>query len=210
MRSAIIGPWDLKRGVHTKLDAQPLKSPVPELLSDAPQTDRKSRKDKPPADPDADEVAKYAREHPEEDVDIEDHRTAEQGGAPTDEVEPVSETMHEDQSEQSPKRHLEESELPLAHRGRFDHAHQKKKGSDEADVPAKVVRFDPDTPVVEPSSKAARTSSSSSSMENQGQERQVRQVVEEVELYVEDEPDLEAGEEVEAYDWQEQETVASR
>ena len=207
--SASIGPWDLRRGVHTKVEVQPLKHPVPELLSDAPQTDRKSKKDKSPVDPDAEEVLKYAREHPEEDVDIEDHRTAEEGGAPAVEIEPMVETMHEDQVEQSPKRHLEESELPPAHRGRFDHAHQKKKTSEEADVPAKFVRFDPDIPVVEPISKAARTSSSSASGGSQDQEQQVRQIVEEVEIYVEDEPDLEAGEELDAYDWQEQEAFSS-
>ena len=78
--SAAIGPWDMKRGVHTKVETKAIPAPVPELLADVPSKPEgaskasKGEKKKAQAearDADADDVLQYAREHPEEDVEIE-------------------------------------------------------------------------------------------------------------------------------------------
>ena len=82
-------------------------------------------------------------------------------------------------------------------KGRFDHAQFKKKAAEDLREQSKSVRFDPDTPITEPSSKALKTSSSSDVSTHV-----VRQIAE-LDLYVEDEPDAEY-EEIDSYDWSEQ------
>ena len=45
--NAIVGPWDMKRRVHTKVDTKPIPTPTPELLADAPsKPERKKEKRK--------------------------------------------------------------------------------------------------------------------------------------------------------------------
>ena len=83
-----------------------------------------------------------------------------------------------------------------AQKGRYDHAQFKKKATEELREQAKLVRFDPETPIVEPSPKALKSSSSSDVSA-----WTVRQV-EELELHVEDEPDVESEEF--GYDWSEE------
>ena len=70
----------MKRGVHTKVETKAIPTPVPELLADVPSKSEgaskasKGEKKKAQAearDADADDVLQYAREHPEEDVEIE-------------------------------------------------------------------------------------------------------------------------------------------
>ena len=62
------------------------------------------------------------------------------------------------------------------------------------------MHFDPDTPVPEPITKAPRTSGSTTVEESKDQERHTRRV-EEVEIYVEDDEEVEAEEGEDSYDW---------
>ncbi|CAK8995861.1 Retrovirus-related Pol polyprotein from transposon TNT 1-94 [Includes: Protease [Durusdinium trenchii] len=157
---AIVGPWDMKRGAHTRMETKPISTPVPELLSDVPEKpERKTKTAKTGVDPDAEDVIKYAADHPDEDQEVGEPRESE--------------------------------------KGRFDHAQFKKKAAEDLKEQSKAVRFDPDTPIPEPSTKALKTSSSSDVST-----RVVRQVAE-LDLYVEDEPDAEY-EEIDSYDWSEQ------
>ena len=212
---ATVGPWDMRRGAHTKMETKPISTPVPELLSDVPEKPERSKKsEKANVDVDAEDVLKYAAEHPDEDRGIGEPRSSETGGAvdkqqATADTAAAAETQQQATADQqataeasavegSPKRALEgSSQHERAQKGRYDHAPFKKKATEELREQAKMVRFDPETPITEPSPKALKTSSSSDVST-----RTVRQV-EELELYVEDEPDAEC-EEVEGYDWSEE------
>ena len=109
--NAIVGPWDMRRGVHTKVDTKPIPTPTPELLADAPskpdETPRASRKERKKkdgeADQDADDVRKYAEEHPDEDRDIEvevQETNVDQGGATSASAPLQLETLRQKQTSQ--------------------------------------------------------------------------------------------------------------
>ena len=213
---AMVGPWDMKRGAHTKIETKPISAPVPELLSDVPEKpERKTKIAKASVDPDAEDVIKYAVDHPDEDQEVGEPKESETGGA-TYELQATADTSAAAETQQqatagqqaaaaeasavegSPKRALEGSPQPeRVQKGRYDHAQSKKKAAEDLREQAKSVRFDPETPITEPSSKALKTSSSSDVSTCA-----VRQVAE-LDLYVEDEPDAEY-EEIDSYDWSEQ------
>ena len=215
--SATIGPWDMKRGVHTKVETKAIPTPVPELLADVPlKTEGASKALKgekkkvrvEERDADADDVLQYAREHPEEDVEIEVETTSsKQGGASTEPEEATASALAgvpPTEAVSSPKRSLDEVEghaqEERQQKGRYDHFHLKKKAEGDQGGRAKMVHFDPDTPIPEPSTKAPRTSGSTTAEESKDQERHTRRV-EEVEIYVEDDDEAEAEEDEDSYDW---------
>ena len=159
-------------------------------------------------------MIKYAVDHPDEDQEVGEPKESETGGAAheqqaTADTSAAAETQQQVTAEQqaaaeasavesSPKRALEGSPQPeCVQKGRYDHAQFKKKATEDLREQAKLVRFDPETPITEPSSKALKTSFSS----DVGT-RAVQQVAE-LDLYVEDEPDAEY-EEKGSYDWSEQ------
>lgn len=186
--NAIVGPWDMKRGVHTKVETKAIPTPTPELLSDVPpkhdETSKASRREKKKregdADQDADDVRKYAEEHPNEDKEIEvevKETSAEQGGASSD---PAVAGDLQSEAAGSTKRSAEASAEELnterQQKGRFEKSQLKRHEEVQGGSVAKVVHFDPDLPVQEPVTKAPRKE------ESQDQERQIRRV-EDVELY---------------------------
>ena len=207
----------MKRGVHTKVETKAIPTPVPELLADVPSKSEgaskasKGEKKKVQVeerDADADDVLQYAREHPEEDVEIEVETTSsKQGGASTEQEEATASAsagVPPTEAVSSPKRSLDEVEgraqEERQQKGRYDHFHLKKKAEGDQGGRAKMMHFDPDTPIPEPSAKAPRTSGSTTAEESKDQERHTRRV-EEVEIYVEDDDEVEAEEDEDSYDW---------
>ncbi|CAK9048969.1 Reverse transcriptase Ty1/copia-type domain-containing protein, partial [Durusdinium trenchii] len=199
------------------VETKAIPTPVPELLADVPSKSEgaskasKGEKKKAQAegrDADADDVLQYAREHPEEDVEIEVETTSsKQGGASAEQEEATASASAGDpptEAASSPKRSLDEVEgraqEERQQKGRYDHFHLKKKAEGDQGGRAKMVHFDPDTPIPEPSTKAPRTSGSTTAEESKDQERHTRRV-EEVEIYVEDDEEVEAEEDEDSYDW---------
>ena len=107
--------------------------------------------------------------------------------------------MMSEESHGSAKREAEDTRLPIPVRQRVQEAEAAKRAQqDQEGSQAKFVRFDPDTEIVEPSPKQPRVLYSpayageiSGSPATSSTSRHVRRVVEEVELYDEDE--LEVG-----------------
>eukprot|EP00435_Cladocopium_sp_Y103_P027227 s1603_g6.t1 len=154
-----VGPWKLKRGVNTELKPmQTSQKPLPLLHVPVGGVEPEF------VDDDERAVMKYAREHPQEDV---------------------------------------------------DDKNEEQKASEESQ--AKFVKFDPDAEVLEPSPKQPRTAfyspvyagEISGSPATSSTSRHVRRVVEEVELYDEDELESGAAEDVwEGALWEDQQEIA--
>ena len=206
--NAIVGPWDMRRGVHTKVDTKAIPTPTPELLADAPskpdETPRTSRRDKKKkdgeADQDADDVRKYAEEHPDEDREIEveaEEPNADQGGAASASAS-ASAGDTQAEADRSVKRPAEVSAEEMSEdkqqKGRFEKNPPKRKDEVQGGSVAKAVHFDPDLSAQEPVTKAQKKE------ESKDQERQVRRI-EDIELYDEDEQEAEAEEDEDSYDW---------
>ena len=204
--NAIVGPWDMRRGVHTKVDTKPIPTPTPELLADTSskpdETSRASRRDKKrkdgEADQDADDVRKYAEEHPDEDREIEveaEETNADSGGATSASASAGDAQAEADRSAKRPAEvSAEEMSEDKQQKGRFEKNPPKRKDEVQGGSVTKAVHFDPDLPAQEPVTKAQKKE------ESKDQERQVRRV-EDIELYDEDEQEAEAEEDEDSYDW---------
>ena len=202
-----IGPWDTKKGTHSQMRPVSVTTPpVPVLLG----LDREGRTPdveiSAPApqhvstqfDEEAALVEQYALNHPDEDLDepeVLDPSRSKEGGVSIARPEQAPASVVE-------KRAAEDGiERPATVRQRVEEVERKSRQmSSEADLPpAKAVRFDAESLVPEPQAKvpklfppsfaghvpSAGVSSASSS--------QVRQVVEGVEMYHEDEPSPDYG-----------------
>ena len=210
-----VGPWDLKRGVQTLLQqVKPSEQPLPLLHVSADCVE---------AEGDADEraVLKYAREHPDEDCDgaVGDFQA---GGADPlqahdaphelqvgGEVPMLSDSEMAEMMEATFKRDREnELKLPVPVRQRVADAEAVKRSSTQASSQAKFVKFDhtvseqqkskqPKTEMFSPTF-AGDISSSPVSGGASGSGH-VRRVIEEIELYEEDEPEEVAP--LESWDW---------
>ena len=191
-----------------------MSSPIPELIDEGgTKTPRSKARDESRAktdaegsaadatpqevakDVDAEEVMKYAEEHPNKD---EEDRDVQIGGAsktqttgdepPTTQAAAAAEATAVDH-----KRTAEDESSGAVSRRRVEQERTKHKSNeDEEKGPAKQVRFDPDTQVPEPSQKVAKktdssAASSSTTRPTESPERRhkgaVRRVVEAVELY---------------------------
>ena len=212
-----VGPWDMRRGVYTEMKfAKPPESPLP--LSHVPVGGVE-----PEFDDDEKGVMKYAKENPMEDLEdmaeeVEISKTGGAGGAGGASASvPVAMQSEADQGgadlgalAQS-KRSGGDVRLPIPVRQRIAEAEAtKREQQDGEDVPAKFVKFDPESAITEPSPKQPRTTLYSpvyagelaTSPATSSTSRHVRRIVEDIELYDEDElecgfsgdPDLEFGE----------------
>ena len=198
--SLTVGPWDMRRGVYTEMKlAKPPESPLPLLHVPVGGVE-------PEFDDDEKAVMKYAKENPMEDLEdmAEEVETSKAGGAPAS--VPVAMQSEADQSgadlgalAQS-KRSGGDVRLPIPVRQRIAEAEAtKREQQDGEDVPAKFVKFDPESAITEPSPKQPRTTLYSpvyagelaSSPATSSTSRNVRRIVEDIELCDEDE--LECG-----------------
>ena len=204
-----VGPWDLKRGVNTEVKpALPADPPLPLLHAPVGGVE-------PEFDDDEKAVLKYAQENPREDLDedADPVETSEEGGASGNPpiVQAEDQAMFEAEVQKRDKRAAGETKLPIPLRQRVAEAEaEASKRAQHAgeEGQAKFVRFDPDAPVVEPSPKQQKTSLYSpvyagdlpGSPGASSTSRHVRRVVEELELYDEDELEVKAMDE--PWDWE--------
>ena len=189
-----VGPWDMQRGVHTQVTPDlPRVQPVPQVPVLPGGVE-------PEFDQDAADVMKYALENPH-DEDEEGTRSEQGGALEVPEQQPMlgeNQGIVEEQQSQSslPEKRggAEDLKLPVSVRQRVEEAESSKRNPDtQTGGPAKFVRFDPEAPVPEPSTKQARTEMYSptfagnvSSSPSSGSGH-VRQIIDDLELYDEDE-----------------------
>eukprot|EP00435_Cladocopium_sp_Y103_P025443 s995_g6.t1 len=210
--SVEVGPWDLKRGVQTVLQQiKPAPQPLPRLHASVHGVE-----------PDADEraVLQYALEHPDEDRDVADDARAggepPAGSFPPQELQAVDDPVEavpmmtdaewDEMVANREKRDREETRLPISVRQRVESAEAMKRATDkDASSQAKSVKFDHTTVEQQQKSKQPRTEMFSPTFAGNlsgspsSSSGHVRMVMEDVELYEEDEP----GEMVplESWDW---------
>ena len=188
-----VGPWDLRRGVHTQMK---VVRPLP-ALGYAPELRGSRDVD---IDPDERDVLRYARDHPDSDLsDLENRKEGGDIGVPAEAREAPIVTMGDekklelvenaDEGKRSTPSILESS----SSRPRIeqDRIQAEKHGAELGEEsPKKAVKIDPEIPVAEPSPKHAKTEKTSDA-------GHVRRVVEDLELYDENEEDFEVpGEEL--------------
>eukprot|EP00435_Cladocopium_sp_Y103_P019244 s76_g4.t1 len=168
-----VGPWDMRRGVNTEVrPAKVPEAPLP-LLYEQPRSS-------------------------EEGGAVVEVPAGSQADAPIDDESQVTRD----------KRAPGDLNLPIPVRQRVEEVEATKRGQEEgADSQAKFVRFDPNTAVAEPSPKQPRTALYSPTYAGNLQgspsssaTRHVRRVVEELELYDEDEVEQQLDEEL--WDWE--------
>jgi hypothetical protein len=206
-----VGPWDMRRGVNTEVKpAQAPQTPLPLLHVPVGGVE-------PELDEDERAVRDYARRHPQEDAEDDGENgqpeRSEEGGAVEDasagiqgqvDMEDVNLQVSRD------KRLPEDIKLPIPVRQRVADVEANKRVQQQGDgAPAKMVKFDPDSEIAEPSPKQPRTTLysptyagnlASSPATSSTMTRNVRRVVDELESYDEDEVECNVAEE--PWDWE--------
>jgi hypothetical protein len=207
-----VGPWDMKRGTQTLLQpSKPAVHPVPVLHTSSHGVQAEH-------DPEGEAVLQYAKEHPDEDA--EEEMDSHKGGALPN---PADVPPHELQGEtggavaftdaemdeliQATEKRDRETELklPVGVKQRVAEAEATKRSTEkQSSSSAKFVKFD-HTSTEQQKSKQQKTEMysptfagevSASSTSGSGH---VRQVTEEIELYEEDEPEINIP--LETWDW---------
>lgn len=190
-----VGPWDLRRGVYTEVKhVNPPEAPIPLLHAPIGGVE-------PEFDEDEKAVRKYAEENPMEDLEEESKEVerSETGGAQVIQPDHHGEQqplMDDGEPLSQAKRQAADVRLPIPVRQRVAEAEALKRSQHAGEEgQKKFVKFDPETVVMEPSPKQPRTSLYSptyagdiaSSPATSSTTRNVRRIVEDIELYDEDE-----------------------
>ena len=171
----------------------------------------------PEQDEDEKGIREYAEQHPHEDAEEQEEvpqpRSSEQGGALVEAQDAIQEFQQEMELEEQrgrDKRAVEESKLPIPARKRVAEVEAAKRAQhpEEEGSQAKFVKFDPNTEIIASSPKQPRTGlysptfagDISRSPAESSTARNVRRVVDELELYDEDELEFEISEG--SWDWE--------
>jgi hypothetical protein len=207
-----VGPWDMKRGTQTSLQpSRPAVHPVPVLHTSSHGVQAEH-------DPEGEAVLQYAKEHPDEDA--EEEMDSHKGGALSN---PADVPPHELQGEtggavaftdaemdeliQATEKRDRETELklPVGVRQRVAEAEASKRSTEkQSSSSAKFVKFD-HTSTEQQKSKQQKTEMYSPTFAGEvsasptSGSGHVRQVTEEIELYEEDEPEINIP--LETWDW---------
>ena len=207
-----VGPWDMKRGTQTLLQpSKPAVHPVPVLHTSSHGVQAEH-------DPEGEAVLQYAKEHPDEDA--EEEMDSHKGGALSN---PADVPPHELQGEtggavaftdaemdeliQATEKRDRETELklPVGVRQRVAEAEASKRSTEkQSSSSAKFVKFD-HTSTEQQKSKQQKTEMYSPTFAGEvsasptSGSGHVRQVTEEIELYEEDEPEINIP--LETWDW---------